>query len=110
VKQAAEKADVKPVDTVALRSARTVRLAIDGMGCEHCATRVRNALLALDAVLQADVDADSGEGLVAIDPRGTDVPRLLAAVAGAANDGRHHYRARLLGLDASPAGGPGSVA
>ena len=92
---------VKPVDERALRGARTARLAIDGIGCERCAIRVRNALLALAAVLQAEVDADTGEAVVAIDPHRTDVPELLAAVAGAGNDGRHHYRARVLALDAS---------
>lgn len=90
---------VKPVDERALRGARTARLAIDGIGCERCAMRVRNALLALDAVLRADVDADTGEAVVAIDPRRTGVPELLAAVAGAGNDGRHRYRARVLALD-----------
>ncbi|MFU8887211.1 MAG: heavy-metal-associated domain-containing protein [Trueperaceae bacterium] len=87
---------VKPVDERALRDARSARLAIDGIGCEHCAVRVQNALLALHAVLRADVDADSSEAIVAFDPLRTDVPGLLEAVAGAGNDGRHHYRARVL--------------
>ena len=88
--------DVKPIDERALRGARSARLAIAGIGCEHCANRVGNALLALDAVLQADIDADTGEAVVAFDPRRADVPDLIAAVAAGGNDGRHHYRARAL--------------
>lgn len=91
--------DVKPVDERALRGARSAWLAIAGIGCEHCATRVGNALLALDAVLRADVDADAGEAVVVFDPRRADLPELLAAVADAGNDGRHHYRARVLVVD-----------
>lgn len=88
--------DVKPIEESALRGARSARLAISGVGCEHCASRVGNALLALDAVLQADVDADTGEAVVAFDPRRADVPDLLAAVAAAGDDGRHHYQARVI--------------
>ena len=85
----------KHVDASALRDATTVRLSIDGIGCERCALRVRNALLTLDAVLQADVDTDTSAAVVAIDPRGTDTATLLAAIAAAGDGGRHRYRARV---------------
>ena len=96
----------KAVDERALRGASTALLAVDGMGCERCAVRVGNALLELDAVLRAQVDADQGVAAVAFDSRTTGVIELLAAVAAAGDDGRHRYRARLLTLGGPVEGEP----
>ena len=70
------------------------RLAVDGMGCINCGTRVRNSLLAVAGVVSADVDWQSGLALVDYVPAKTTIVALVRAVADAGNDGRHHYRAQ----------------
>ncbi len=76
--------------------ARIIRLSVDGMGCVNCGTRVRNSLMALAGVLSADVDWASGLVFVDYVPAIADVDVILAAVAGAVNDGHHNYRARVM--------------
>jgi copper chaperone CopZ len=71
-----------------------VRLAVDGMGCVNCGTRVRNSLLALEGVVSADVDWQSGLALVDYVPAKTTIDTLVFAVATAGNDGQHNYRAQ----------------
>jgi copper chaperone CopZ len=61
-----------------------IRLVVHGMGCPNCAARVRNGLLALNGVTEADVE---------FNPNLVAVPALLQAVAQAGNDGRHRYHA-----------------
>ena len=86
----------KPLDSEALRGARSAYLAVEGLGCERCATRVRNALLQLGNALAADVVLADGMARVAYAPEHTDVGRLLAAVVACGDDTRHRYRAKLL--------------
>ena len=86
----------KPSDPEAMRDARSAYLAIAGLGCERCATRVRNALLELGNALAADVCLADGTARVAYAPAQTDVARLLAAVGTSGDDTRHRYRATLL--------------
>jgi copper chaperone CopZ len=86
----------KPLDKEALASAEAAYLAVWGMGCPRCATRVRNGLLSLDGVLLADVFLDRGMAAAAYDPERVSPKDLVAAVAGAGNDGRHHYRAEIM--------------
>jgi copper chaperone CopZ len=67
------------------------------MGCPNCAARVRNSLLGLKGVTEADVDHLTGTADVEFNPNLVEVSALLEAVAGAGADGRHRYRAfRLL--------------
>jgi copper chaperone CopZ len=73
----------------------TVGLAVWGMGCPNCSNRVRNSLLALTGVVEADVDHTTGFALVEYSPSLVSVPFLLQAVARAGNDGRHKYVAML---------------
>jgi len=91
---------VEPIQKVTttdeLQSLTTVGLAIWGMGCVNCATRVRNALLALTGVVEADVDHATGFASVEYSQNLASLPALLQAVAQA-GDGEHHkYIAMLL--------------
>ena len=74
----------------------TVSLAVGGMGCPNCAARVRNSLLALTGVVDADVDHTTGFAFVEYSPSLVSVPSLLQAVTQAGNDGHHKYVAMLL--------------
>jgi copper chaperone CopZ len=74
----------------------SVDLAVWGMGCPNCAARVRNSLLALTGVVEADVDHTTGIVFVEYSPELVSMPSLLQAVAQAGNDGRHKYVAMLL--------------
>jgi len=67
----------------------TVGLAVWGMGCVNCATRVRNALLSLAGVVEADVDHTTGFASVEYNQNLVSGPVLLQAVAQA-GDGKHH--------------------
>lgn len=72
------------------------RLAIWGMGCPNCANRVRNSLLGLEGVIQADVNHLYGEATVRHNPSMASLDQLIAAVAAAGGDGHHEYSAALL--------------
>jgi len=87
----------KPLDEAALDKARAVYLAVWGMGCPHCAMRVRNGLLSLEHVLFADVSLEKGLAIAAYDPERVSSDDLMMAVAMADNDGRHKYRVRVVG-------------
>jgi copper chaperone CopZ len=87
----------KPIDPVALQSATAVFLMVQGMGCPRCAMRVRNGLLGLDGVLAAEIFLAEGLAVVAYDPTRVEGGDLVAAVAAAGNDGRHHYQAQVVG-------------
>lgn len=70
-----------------------ILLGVRGMGCPNCAARVRNGLLELKGVTEADVDHLTGTAHVEFNPNLVTIPALFEAVAGAGNDGRHRYRA-----------------
>ncbi len=74
----------------------TVGLTVWGMGCINCAIRVRNALLALVGVVEADVDHTTGFAFVEYSPSLVSVPSLLQAVAQAGDNNRHKYIAMFL--------------
>lgn len=74
----------------------TARLAVWGLGCLNCANRVRNNLIAVTGVVEADVDHTTGFAFVEYNPDLVSVPSLLQAVAQAGNDGRHKYFAMLI--------------
>lgn len=86
----------KPVDLNALRKAQVTYFAVSGMGCQTCATRVRNGLLSVEGVLLAEINLDQGTATIAYDPRQTTTERMRQAVTDAGNDGRHHYAAKVI--------------
>jgi copper chaperone CopZ len=91
---------VEPIQKSALdhviQSADRILLLVSGMGCPHCATRVRNGLLLLDGVHDAEVLLNMRMAEVYFDEKKVSVEMLVQAVAGAGNDGRHHYQAHAI--------------
>jgi len=73
-----------------------VFLLVWGMGCPNCALRVRNSLLGLDGVLDAQVNLERGLAQVLFDPARLQAEQLPEAVAAAGNDSHHHYSAQVL--------------
>lgn len=86
----------KPLDEGALSKSMVAYLSVAGMGCQRCAMRVRNGLLALDGVLLVEVQLERGIAAAAYDQDKVNTNDLLWAVAAAGNDGRHNYSARLI--------------
>jgi copper chaperone CopZ len=86
----------KPIDIEALRQSQAAYLAVWGMGCPTCATRVRNSLLNTDGVLLAEIYLEQRIAAVAFDDAQVSTVALVNAVAAAGNDGRHHYEAKLI--------------
>jgi copper chaperone CopZ len=82
-----------------LQQADRATLAIWGMGCQNCVTRVRNSLLATEGVYGVDVYLNMALAEVMYDSKRVLPKQLLEAVAQAGNDGRHEYRARLLATE-----------
>jgi|Deesub1362A_J573_1020465.scaffolds.fasta_scaffold05512_5 copper chaperone CopZ len=83
----------KPITAEAKARADQVFLAVWGMRCPNCAMRVRNSLLQLEGVLEAEVSHINGIAQVLYDREKVDVLALAKAVASAGGDGRHSYRA-----------------
>lgn len=92
-----ENCHVEPVQKIASveeqQATALIMLGVHGMGCPNCAARVRNNLLGLKGVTEADVDHVTGTADVEFNPNLVAVPALLEAVAQAGNDGRHRYQA-----------------
>ena len=95
-----EKCYVEPVQKNSTPEERqgitTARLAVSGMGCPNCANRVRNSLVTLNGVVDADVDHSAGLALVDYSPGLVSMQSLLNAVAQAGGDGRHNYTAMFI--------------
>jgi copper chaperone CopZ len=84
---------VKAVTSEEQGQTKSMTLAITGMGCPNCAARVRNSLLSVYGVVEADVLHTLGMAQVFYNPALAGADQLLAAVARAGGDGRHEYRA-----------------
>ncbi|MBI1854714.1 MAG: heavy-metal-associated domain-containing protein [Chloroflexi bacterium] len=91
---------VEPIDKTTpedqIRKADSALLAVSGMGCENCATRVHNSLLSLDGVYEAEVYLNMAMAEISYDGKKIAKEMLVEAVARAGNDGRHEYRAELV--------------
>ncbi len=81
------------------RNAEVATLAVSGMGCENCATRVRNSLLNLEGVHGVDVFLNMALAEVRYDSKKLSPDVLVNAVSSAGNDGRHNYRAELISAE-----------
>ncbi len=84
------------VDAEGLRNADSALLAVRGMGCPNCATRVRNSLLSLEGVYRVDVHLHLALAEVRYDGRKIPAQNLVEAVSRAGDDSRHEYRAQLI--------------
>ena len=90
---------VEPIRKIAsadeCKSLAVIGLAVWGMGCPNCANRVRNSLVALAGVVEADVSHITGFAFVEYNPDLVAKPDLLQAVAQA-GDGNHHKYVAML--------------
>lgn len=82
-----------------LQEADRATLAISGMGCHNCATRVRNSLLSLEGVYEVDVYLNMALAEVTYFRAKVLPGQLVEAVARAGGDGRHEYRAQLIATE-----------
>jgi len=83
-----------PADEI--RNADRALLAVWGMGCPNCVTRVRNSLLSLEGVYGVDVYLNMAMAEISYDSKKVSADALVNAVLNAGNDGRHEYRAQLI--------------
>ena len=82
--------------TEKMQKADRATLIVEGMGCQNCATRVRNSLLSLESVYGVDVYLNFALAEISYDSKKVSTDQLIAAVSRAGNDGRHEYRAELI--------------
>ena len=59
---------------------QTAQLTVEGMSCEGCAKRLREALERLEGVSAVAVVLDGGQVTIAYDPAVTTVPALREAI------------------------------
>jgi Cu+-exporting ATPase len=86
----------KQVSPVDYEEARMVMLAVDGMGCTNCATRIHNSLIRMDGVLEAHVYHNLQLAEVVFDPGSTSPADFVQAIVNAGNNGQHNYQARVI--------------
>ncbi len=86
----------KPASQGDCEEAKIVMLAVDGMGCPNCATRIRNSLTGLDGVLEAYVYQNLQLTEVVFDPRSAGPIDFVRAVSSAGDDGQRTYQARVI--------------
>lgn len=68
---------------------KQIRLAVEGMTCEHCEMRVQKALAGVEGVQEAQVDLAHKEAIVTVDPgQEVEVEALVAAVEAAGYEAR----------------------
>ena len=82
-----------------LQKADTATLVVWGMGCENCATRVRNSLLTLDGVFGVDVYLNMAVAEVSYNQEKISAHQMVEAISAAGNDGRHNYQAELVAAE-----------
>lgn len=70
-----------------------VRLRIDGMGCTHCAERIRAGLVACPGVRGARVELGSATASVVFDPARLTVDQVLEIVERIGTASGHSYAA-----------------
>jgi copper chaperone CopZ len=85
----------KPADAQALAGGSAITLLVEGMGCQICALRVRNALLSVEGVLTVSIALEQGLARLQVDAARFEAEPLAAALS-AANEGHHRYTARVL--------------
>ncbi len=85
----------KTTDPSRIGGRALAHLALSGLGCANCVTRVRNALLAVEGVLDADVALEPQRAQVGYDPTRTYPEHLAEAVFWAGAASTHPYRAEI---------------
>jgi heavy metal translocating P-type ATPase len=75
--------DAAPPTEPERRRVETAELAVGGMHCSACATRIERTLAGVPAVVSASVNLATNRAFVSYDPAETDPEALCSAVAGA---------------------------
>ena len=88
------------------RATAKARLGVWGLGCPNCAARVRNRLISLTGVIDAEVDHRLGIAEVIFNPDLVQAEALVDAVFQAGRGRGQVYLAQLWGLSYGEA--PGS--
>jgi copper chaperone CopZ len=89
--------DLAPADQ--LQKVDKATLVVSGMGCNNCATRVRNSLLSLDGVYGAGVFLNMAVAELIYNREKISPTEFAPAIARAGNDGRHEYRAQQVAME-----------
>ncbi len=71
-------------------------VAIAGLNCHNCATRVRNALLKTYGVIDAIIDHSDGLGEITYNPHLTNPDQIIDVISMAGGDGIHSYSAQII--------------
>lgn len=87
-----------PIDPIPLRTSRTsprdpliARLTVEGIRCQHCVTRIGNALATDSRVLGVRVEADRGFVDVLFDAARMSTEELAALIRSSAQGSPRHY-------------------
>lgn len=92
---------VTPIQKIssAEENAKTLQayLAISGLNCPNCATRVRNALISCLGVTDAVIDHFDGLGEITYNPDQIQPASFVEVISKAGDGGKHNYSAMLLG-------------
>lgn len=81
-KMADAQAYAAAAETVKQAEGAKATFSVDGMHCGDCSNKITTALTAVDGVLAAAVDYQSGETVVAFDTSKTNADALLSAIKG----------------------------
>ncbi len=87
--------------TLNIDKLKVALLSVGGMGCQNCATRVRNSVLIIDGIITAHVDLEEETAMVLYDPEKVMPHHLLRAISAAGNDGKHSYWPSILSVAAA---------
>ena len=91
-----EACHVEPIQVIVTieeqQATALILLGLQGIGRPNCAARVRDNLLALKGVIEAEVNHINGTAHVEFNPNLVTMAALFEAVAQASNDGRRRYR------------------
>jgi copper ion binding protein len=60
---------------------KKAELTVEGMSCQHCVARVKNALSSVSGVLNVDVSLEDKRAVVEYDPGTTDPEQMRKAIA-----------------------------
>lgn len=90
------KAIQKTISEEEKQTTQVTYLAIEGLNCPNCAIRVRNALLNVLGVTDANIDSTLGLGEVTFNPALLERASLIDIVSNAGGDGIHSYSAKFL--------------
>lgn len=71
------------VEKVEAAQGTKVSLAVDGMHCGDCSTKITAALKGLDGVVDAAVDYQTGTARIAFDSKKVDAAKMIAAIGQA---------------------------